>query len=333
MLQPGWSTPVRKLPEPASSVPPPAPSFSDRLLAWWDAHGRKDLPWQQERTPYRVWVAEVMLQQTQAEVVVPYFGRFVERFPSVGDLAAADLDEVLHLWSGLGYYARARNLHRAASVVMQEHGGTLPRSLAEIAALPGIGRSTAAAIAAQAFGARAAILDGNAKRVHARHWRVDGPAGAKATVDALWERAETCTPNRRVADYTQAIMDLGALVCVRRGPRCGECPAARHLRRPSRRRCGALPKAGSAPSRDASNGGASSSWQMRTAPAMWNVDPPTAFGAGCGRRRSARRPRPQARSWRASAAMRDWCAARASRRRSSTPSRTSTWTCGRCTFG
>ena len=205
-------------------MPPPPPSFSDRLLAWWDAHGRKDLPWQQERTPYRVWVAEVMLQQTQAEVVVPYFGRFVGRFPSIGALAAADLDEVLHLWSGLGYYARARNLHRAAGVVVQEHGDMFPRSLEEIAALPGIGRSTAAAIAAQAFGERAAILDGNAKRVHARHWRVDGPAGAKATVDALWERAETCTPNRRVADYTQAIMDLGALVCVRRGPHCGECP-------------------------------------------------------------------------------------------------------------
>ena len=199
-------------------------SFSDRLLAWWDVHGRKHLPWQQDRAPYRIWVAEVMLQQTQVDVVVPYFQRFMARFPSVGTLAEAELDDVLHLWSGLGYYARARNLHRAAGVVAREHGGVFPRSPEEIAALPGVGRSTAAAIAAQAFGERAAILDGNAKRVYARHWRVSGAASSATTANALWEHAESCTPTRRVADYTQAIMDLGATVCVRRSPRCGACP-------------------------------------------------------------------------------------------------------------
>ena len=199
-------------------------TFAKRLLAWWDAHGRKHLPWQTNRTPYRVWVAEVMLQQTQVEVAIPYFQRFTANFPSVAALAAAELDDVLHLWSGLGYYARARNLHRAAAIIAQQHGGAFPRALNEIAALPGIGRSTAAAIAAQAFGERAAILDGNAKRVLARHWRVSGPTSSAATANELWEHAESCTPKRRVADYTQAIMDLGATVCVRRSPRCGACP-------------------------------------------------------------------------------------------------------------
>ena len=198
--------------------------FAERLLAWWDVHGRKNLPWQRQRSPYRAWVAEVMLQQTQVSVVIPYFQRFVARFPTVAALADAELDDVLHLWSGLGYYARARNLHRAAEVVVREHGGALPCSAEGIAALPGVGRSTAAAIAAQAYGERAAILDGNAKRVLARCWRVAGAASSAATNKALWELAEACTPAERVADYTQAIMDLGATVCTRRNPRCGECP-------------------------------------------------------------------------------------------------------------
>ena len=200
-----------------------ARSFSRRLLAWWEVHGRRDLPWQRERTPYRVWVAEVMLQQTQVGTVAPYFGRFTARFPDVGTLARADLDDVLHLWSGLGYYARARNLHRAAGIVVREHAGTFPDTRAELQALPGVGRSTAAAIAAQAHGRRAPILDGNVKRVLARRHRVPGPVSSPATLDKLWRLAELHTPGNRAADYTQAVMDLGATVCRRR-PRCADCP-------------------------------------------------------------------------------------------------------------
>ena len=199
-------------------------SFARRLLAWWDTHGRKNLPWQRERTPYRVWVAEIMLQQTQVSTVVPYFERFVARFPDVQSLARADLDDVLHLWSGLGYYARARNLHRAASVVMRDHGGVFPDRVADIRRLPGIGRSTAGAIVAQSYGRRAAILDANVKRVLARRHRVAGAVSSAATLDALWRLAESHTPAERVADYTQAIMDLGATVCRRTRPRCCACP-------------------------------------------------------------------------------------------------------------
>lgn len=198
--------------------------FAERLLAWWDDHGRKDLPWQRDRTPYRVWVSEIMLQQTTVAAVVPYFERFVARFPDVETLAGAELDEVLHLWSGLGYYARARSLHRAASIVMAEFGGRLPDSQAALMELPGIGRSTAAAIAAQAFGRRAAILDGNVKRVLARVHRVAGPPSSSATQRTLWDLAESHTPDKRVADYTQAIMDLGATLCRRREPSCPDCP-------------------------------------------------------------------------------------------------------------
>ena len=199
-------------------------SFAHRVLAWWDAHGRKDLPWQRERTPYRVWVAEIMLQQTQVATVVPYFERFVARFPDVDALARADADEVLHLWSGLGYYARARNLHRAAGIVARDHGGIVPNDVTAAQTLPGIGRSTAAAVVAQGYGTRAAILDGNVKRVLARRHRVAGPVSSAATLGALWRLAETHTPADRAADYTQAIMDLGATVCRRTRPRCGDCP-------------------------------------------------------------------------------------------------------------
>ena len=201
-----------------------AAGFSNRLLAWWDVHGRKNLPWQYERTPYRVWVAEIMLQQTQVSTVVPYFERFLARFPDMASLAQANLDEVLHLWSGLGYYARARNLHRAAGVVVREHGGVFPRELERIQRLPGVGRSTAAAIAAQSHGRRAAILDANVKRVLARRHRVAGAVSSAATLDELWRLAESHTPAERVADYTQAIMDLGATVCRRTRPRCVDCP-------------------------------------------------------------------------------------------------------------
>ena len=199
-------------------------SFARRLLAWWDTHGRKHLPWQRERTRYRVWVAEIMLQQTQVSTVVPYFERFMARFPTVETLARAALDAVLHLWSGLGYYARARNLHRAAGIVAQEHGSIFPDTIAAVQALPGIGRSTAAAIVAQSSGQRAAILDANVKRVLARRHRVAGAISTAATLDALWRLADAHTPAERVADYTQAIMDLGATVCRRSRPRCGDCP-------------------------------------------------------------------------------------------------------------
>ena len=192
----------------------PAASFARRLLAWWDVHGRKNLPWQRERTPYRVWIAEIMLQQTRVSTVEPYFERFVAGFPDIHALAGADLDEVLHLWSGLGYYARARNLHRAAGTIVREHGGVFPDTVEAVQALPGIGRSTAAAIVAQGCGRRAAILDANVKRVLARRHSVPGPVTAAATLAALWRLAEAHTPAERVADYTQAVMDLGATVCV-----------------------------------------------------------------------------------------------------------------------
>ena len=198
--------------------------FAKRLLAWWDVHGRKDLPWQLNRTPYRVWVSEIMLQQTTVAAVVPYFERFMARFPDVETLADAGLDEVLHLWSGLGYYARARSLHRAAGIVVTDHGGRLPESQEALMALPGVGRSTAAAIAAQAFGRRAAILDGNVKRVLSRIHRVAGQPSSSATISVLWDLAEAHTPADRVADYTQAIMDLGATLCRRRDPSCPNCP-------------------------------------------------------------------------------------------------------------
>ena len=199
-------------------------AFARRLLAWWDVHGRKDLPWQRERTPYRVWVAEIMLQQTRASTVVPYFERFIARFPDLESLAGAELDEVLHLWSGLGYYARARNLHRASGVVARAHRGVFPESVEEVERLPGVGRSTAGAIVAQSYGRRAAILDANVKRVLARRHRVAGTVSSAGTLAELWRQAESHTPAERVADYTQAIMDLGATVCRRSRPRCSVCP-------------------------------------------------------------------------------------------------------------
>ncbi len=200
------------------------PPFHQRLLRWFDRNGRHDLPWQSPRDPYRVWVSEIMLQQTQVSTVIPYFERFMARFPDVAGLAAADLDAVLHLWTGLGYYARARNLHRAAGVIVAEHGGCFPADFEAVLALPGIGRSTAGAILAQALDQRHAILDGNAKRVLARHRAIAGWPGQKAVEKALWAAAEDCTPHARVADYTQAIMDLGATVCTRARPDCAACP-------------------------------------------------------------------------------------------------------------
>jgi A/G-specific adenine glycosylase len=193
--------------------------LATRLLEWYDRHGRKNLPWQLDRTPYRVWVSEIMLQQTQVSTVTPYFVRFMQRFPNVPALAQAELDDVLHQWTGLGYYARGRNLHAAAKVIVARHSGELPRTHEELVALPGIGRSTAGAILSSAFGIRAPILDGNAKRALSRFH-------AEGSIDALWRHADAHTPDERVGDYTQAIMDLGATVCVRTRPVCALCPVS-----------------------------------------------------------------------------------------------------------
>jgi A/G-specific adenine glycosylase len=198
--------------------------FQQRLLAWFDDHGRHDLPWQRDISPYRVWVSEIMLQQTQVTTVIPYFERFLQAFPTVQDLASAESDQVLHLWTGLGYYARARNLHRAAQIVCSEHGGVFPTTVEALTGLPGIGRSTAGAIVSIACGGRAPILDGNVKRVLARYHAVPGWPGQSAVLKTLWEHAEAHTPEHRVADYTQAMMDLGATVCTRGRPACSECP-------------------------------------------------------------------------------------------------------------
>jgi A/G-specific adenine glycosylase len=200
--------------------------FAHRLLVWHRRHGRHDLPWQRRPTPYPVWVSEIMLQQTQVTTVIPYYRRFLRRFPSLSRLAAAPLDEVLHLWTGLGYYARARNLHTAARLIRDEHAGRFPRDFDAVAALPGIGRSTAGAILALSEGQRHPILDGNVKRVLARYHRVAGRPGDARAETRLWAFAEAHTPRARVADYTQAIMDLGATLCARSRPRCTECPVA-----------------------------------------------------------------------------------------------------------
>lgn len=211
-------------------MPPPIPPFSDRLLDWWAVHGRHDLPWQHPRDPYRVWVSEIMLQQTRVEAVVGYFERFMARFPELRVLADAELDEVLACWSGLGYYARARNLHRAARQVRDEFDGVLPDEVERLASLPGIGRSTAAAIVAQAHDRRAVILDGNVKRVLARHALIEGWPGQGAVERRLWLEAEARTPDARAADYTQAIMDLGATLCTPRAPSCLLCPVSADCR-------------------------------------------------------------------------------------------------------
>ena len=199
-------------------------AMAPALLAWHARHGRHDLPWQRDPTAYRVWVSEIMLQQTQVVTAIGYFDRFLARFPDVRTLAAAPLDEVLHLWSGLGYYSRARNLHRAAQLVVAAHGGELPADAAALATLPGVGRSTAAAIRALSAGERAAILDGNVRRVLARYFAVAGVTSQRTVQERLWALAEACTPVQDVAVYTQAIMDLGATVCVRRRPLCPACP-------------------------------------------------------------------------------------------------------------
>lgn len=200
--------------------------FASRLIEWQRRAGRHDLPWQGSRDPYRVWLSEIMLQQTQVVTVIPYYQRFVARFADVASLAAASLDEVLAHWSGLGYYSRARNLHAAAQKIMTDFDGCFPQKIDEIVSLPGIGRSTAAAIAAFCFNARAAILDGNVKRVLARQFGIAGYPGEKGIETRLWALAESLLPPAEVDVYTQALMDMGATLCSRSRPRCAACPVA-----------------------------------------------------------------------------------------------------------
>jgi A/G-specific adenine glycosylase len=207
--------------DPQGHVPS---DFAVRLIAWQRAHGRHDLPWQNTRDPYRIWVSEIMLQQTQVSAVIGYYQRFLARLPDIESLAQANEDEVLALWAGLGYYARARNLQQAARLVIERHGGRFPADYDAVCALPGIGRSTASAICAFAFGARRAILDGNVKRVLARHFGVEGFPGERRVEQRLWALSEQLVPERDVEPYTQGLMDLGARLCVRSAPACSACP-------------------------------------------------------------------------------------------------------------
>lgn len=201
--------------------------FASSVIGWQRRSGRHHLPWQNTTDPYRIWLSEIMLQQTQVAAVIPYFLRFVERFPTVQSLACADQDAVLAQWSGLGYYARARNLHRAARLIGQRDGGRFPDRFDDIVALPGVGRSTAGAIAVFAFGGRFPILDGNVKRVFARYFGIDGYPGSKVVSDRMWQLAEAMLPVQHVATYTQGLMDLGAQICTRAMPQCDRCPLAR----------------------------------------------------------------------------------------------------------
>jgi len=199
-------------------------TFANRLLTWYQQHGRHDLPWQQNKSLYSVWVSEVMLQQTQVATVIPYYQNFMQRFPDIAALATVSQDEALRYWAGLGYYSRARNLHKAAAIIVESHQGEFPVSYDEVLALPGIGPSTAGAVLAQATGQRHAILDGNVKRVLTRYQGIEGWPGLKPIEKQLWEFAELYTPENNVADYTQAIMDMGATLCTRSSPKCYECP-------------------------------------------------------------------------------------------------------------
>jgi A/G-specific adenine glycosylase len=201
-----------------------SPDFAARLIGWQKQHGRHGLPWQDTHDAYAVWLSEIMLQQTQVATVIPYYRRFLARFPDVGALAAAHEDEVLALWSGLGYYSRARNLHRAAQAVLADHGGIFPREHAAVCGLPGIGRSTAAAVCVFAYGQGHAILDGNVKRVLARYFAIEGHPSEKKVENALWTLAEKLLPATDIEVYTQGLMDLGAGVCTRARPRCSDCP-------------------------------------------------------------------------------------------------------------
>jgi len=215
--------------------------FSERLLNWFDKYGRKNLPWQLETTPYRVWISEIMLQQTRVETVIPYYQRFLGRFPTVAVLAGSSEDEVLHYWTGLGYYARARNLRKTAGVIENTLHGEFPDTLEGLMQLPGIGRSTAAAILSLAMGRRAPVLDGNVRRLLARFHAIEGWTGQVKVQKQLWEHAEQHLPTNRTAAYTQAIMDLGAMVCTRNKPNCSACPLNKNCRALAMGRTNELP--------------------------------------------------------------------------------------------
>jgi A/G-specific adenine glycosylase len=209
-----------------TAAPDSIAAFRKAVLGWYDVHGRKNLPWQIDQTPFRVWISEIMLQQTQVATVIPFFQRFTERFPDVATLADRPLEQVLELWSGLGYYARARNLHKSARQLVAAHDGEFPTDPAALTALPGIGRSTAGAILSLGHGLPAAILDGNVKRVLCRHWGIRGWPGETAVARQLWSLTEQLTPDKRSGDYNQAMMDLGATVCTARSPLCSSCRLA-----------------------------------------------------------------------------------------------------------
>lgn len=204
-------------------------TFSQPLLRWFEKHGRKDLPWQRPaHDPYRIWISEIMLQQTQVKSVIPYFERFIKKFPSLELLAQSSEEEILTLWAGLGYYSRARNLHRTAQILWHEYRGIWPQEHNILSTLPGIGESTAAAITAQAFHQATPILDANVKRILSRYFMVDGAPGKSSVVKTLWQLAHSCMPQQRCADYTQAIMDLGATCCTTKNPQCTRCPVQAH---------------------------------------------------------------------------------------------------------
>ena len=202
------------------------PSFAERIITWQKQHGRHDLPWQRTNDPYRIWLSEIMLQQTQVAAVIPYYERFVGRFPNVRVLASAPIESVMACWAGLGYYSRARNLHRCAQQIADAHGGKFPREVEQLTQLPGIGRSTAGAIAALAFGERSAILDGNVRRVLARHCSIQGYPGRPQIELQFWQCAESLLPSNEIEAYTQGLMDLGATVCTRGRPNCAACPVS-----------------------------------------------------------------------------------------------------------
>ena len=203
-----------------------AKAFGKDVVNWYNEQGRKSLPWQQNKTPYRVWISEIMLQQTQVATVIPYYERFMTSFPDVVSLANADEDSVLHHWTGLGYYARARNLHKAAKIIASDYNGDFPQTIDEVLALPGIGRSTAGAVLSLSLNKHHAILDGNVKRVLARCYCVEGHNGQAKYEKALWPIAEKLTPVKDVAKFNQAMMDLGAMVCTRTKPSCDLCPVS-----------------------------------------------------------------------------------------------------------
>ena len=203
------------------------PVFTKKVLSWFNEFGRHDLPWQNTQDPYQIWVSEIMLQQTQVKTVIPFYKRFMEQFPTIASLASSDQDKVLHYWTGLGYYARARNLHKAAQTIMSDHNGIFPKEFVDVIQLSGIGRSTAGAILSFAFSQQHAILDGNVKRVLSRYFGVTGWPGKRVVSDQLWRIAEDHTPKKHIAKYTQAIMDFGAILCSRSKPQCCICPLAK----------------------------------------------------------------------------------------------------------